>query len=60
MIIIVNAQNDVARDEVGRRLTGGGEEYLEVVNTLRENGRGEDAGVLAHTYMVVKQCPTKG
>ena len=25
-----------------------------------ENGRSEDAGVLAHTYMEVKRCPIKG
>jgi len=35
------------------------EEKLEVVNAFRINERGENAGVLAHMYMV-ERCPMKG
>jgi len=36
------------------------EEKLEVVNAFPNNERGENAGVLAHIYMLVERCPVKG
>jgi hypothetical protein len=36
------------------------EEKLEVVNAFRIKRRGENAGVLAHIYMMVERCPVKG
>jgi hypothetical protein len=36
------------------------EEKLEVVDAIRINERGENAGVLAHIYMMVERCPVKG
>jgi hypothetical protein len=44
---------------VGLGLTGRGENLRSRMRS-EENGRNEDAGVLAHAYMKVKQCPMKG